>query len=667
MQFKISELPIGVTLPGTVRFPGSDDTDTKTYTTDQIRDYVLAAFSAGGDLDGVLSGVTVVGLRGRSVASTAPTGGQVLQWNAATAEWIPASLSSLAITGDIGGTIGAATVNKIQGSPISSTAPTIGQILKWDGTNWTPSAEAATSLAGDVTGAPGTNTVAKIQGRAVSSAAPSTGQALRWDGTAWLPAADNAVTLAGDVTGDNSTTSVVRIQGRSVAATAPMPGQAIRWNGTAWAPASDASITLAGDASGAVGSVTVTRIQGRNVSSSAPSSGWSLRWSGTAWTPSADPTLILSGDVTGNSFENVVTALRGRTVSNTAPTNNQVLRWNNTALQWQPSNETAVTSVSVGGDLNGTSGTATVVGLQGRTVSATAPTINQILRWNGTSWVPSTETATTSVTMGGDVTGGSASSTVVALRGRLLSTTAPSNNQVLRWNSAGSEWVPSNETTISSLSVGGDLSGSTASAAVIALRGYSITTGVPETGQFLVYDGTKYNLVNSLTVGGDLTGTNAAATVSKLQGTSLTVATPVTGRPLFFDGTSWKQFQTMTLMMSGENGRVGAGFSTTTGLHSTLHSIGSMAANVAVASTATTIDETKFCLVHTGGAVTFTLPSASSSTGRYYWIMNHGTSNITLNPAVKKSSGGTFNVVQPSYMALIISDGTDWRGGAIIV
>ncbi len=45
-------------------------------------------------------------------------------------------------------------------------------------------------------------------------------------------------------------------------------------------------------------------------------------------------------------------------------------------------------SAAVGGDLAGSSTSATVVAIQGRPVSATAPSAGQVLQWDGSAWVP---------------------------------------------------------------------------------------------------------------------------------------------------------------------------------------------------------------------------------------------------------------------------------------
>jgi len=100
-----------------------------------------------------------------------------------------------ALTGDVTasgtGSVNA-TVDALQGIAISSTAPTSGQVLEYNGTSWAPTALSSgiTALTGDVT-ASGTGsvraTVDALQGIAISSTAPTSGQVLEYNGTSWAP------------------------------------------------------------------------------------------------------------------------------------------------------------------------------------------------------------------------------------------------------------------------------------------------------------------------------------------------------------------------------------------------------------------------------------------------------------------------------------------------
>ncbi|MEL6557224.1 MAG: hypothetical protein AAFQ94_03515 [Bacteroidota bacterium] len=219
--------------------------------------------------------------------------------------------------------------------------------------------------AGDVTGDFANTLVVGIGGNAVSTTAPTTGQVLKWDGTEWVPSADdgqvytqgagidltgNVITnlgdvdatddltvssvAAGDVTGDFANTVVGGIRGNAVSTTAPTTGQVLKWNGTEWEPSADdgqvytqgTGIDLTGNVITNLGDVDATD----------------------------DLTIgsVAAGDVTGNFANTVVGGIRGNAVSTTAPTTGQVLKWNGS--EWEPSaDDGQVYTQGTGIDLTG--------------------------------------------------------------------------------------------------------------------------------------------------------------------------------------------------------------------------------------------------------------------------------------------------------------------------
>ena len=97
--------------------------------------------------------------------------------------------TSTDLTGDVVATKGIATVEKIQGIPVTATVPSIGQSLQFNGLTWAPTSG---SLSGDVSGNYSATKVEQIQGIPVAVTAPASGQLLSFNGVAWIPVSETA-------------------------------------------------------------------------------------------------------------------------------------------------------------------------------------------------------------------------------------------------------------------------------------------------------------------------------------------------------------------------------------------------------------------------------------------------------------------------------------------
>jgi hypothetical protein len=249
----------------------------------------------------------------------------------------------------------------------------------------------------------------------------------------------------------------------------------------------------------------------------------------------------LGGDLNGNNSSATapkVSGLQGRPVSSTPPVTGQVLTWNGTT--WIPSNNGIINLL---GDVNGTTAASVVVRLQGQPIASTVPGANQVLQYIGGTWTPSNLSGVP-VNIFGDVTGSTADATVVALRGVPLANTAPTNGQVLEYNSGTGDWTP---TTVSGLfTAGGDLSGTATDQTVIGIQGNPVksgTNGAAQDGYVLTWHNAtdQYELLPSggFTAGNDLSGTSTSQTVIGIQGKAVSNATPTTGQVLEYNGTEW--------------------------------------------------------------------------------------------------------------------------------
>jgi hypothetical protein len=145
------------------------------------------------------------------------------------------------------------------------------------------------------------------------------------------------------------------------------------------------------------------------------------------------------------------------------------------------------------GDLYGSFPSPNVGKLRGTTISTTAPTDGQVLTYaTATGWTPTTIAAS------GDLSGTYPAPSVVKLRGQTVSATAPTNGQVLTWVTA-TGWTPA---------------GAPAAAIAYATNTAAATVSVSTTGYSLI--GSRLSLAAGTWL------VNSTITVSHTTGTDLT-------------------------------------------------------------------------------------------------------------------------------------------------
>jgi hypothetical protein len=266
--------------------------------------------------------------------------------------------------------------------------------------------------------------------------------------------------------------------------------------------------------------------------------------------------ISLANDLGGTLTQPLVIGIQGRPVSNIAPITGQVIAWN--GIAWVPANVQGGGgggTIIFSGDLSGTTTIQEVIGIRGISVSAIAPTINQVLQYNGSSLVFATLPAG-SFTAGGDLSGTTTSQTVIRINGTTI-TTGGSTGQILQMTGAGAAGYAAVNLALAASITGvlpivnqanqtmsGAVGGNTG-ASTINLTGNAAITGVlPSANQAAqimggAVGGTTATSTISLTanasitgvlptanqasqtMGGDVSGTTASATVTKLQGNAV--------------------------------------------------------------------------------------------------------------------------------------------------
>lgn len=156
--------------------------------------------------------------------------------------------------------------------------------------------------------------------------------------------------------------------------------------------------------------------------------------------------VTLGGDVTGASGANTVTKIRNVTISSTAPTNGYVLTYNSGSTQWEPQAPSVTSSVTMGGDVTGASSACTVGKIQNIAVISGTPSDGQVLAYksSNTRW----EFGTMPSSLSGDATGLFASSKVEAISGNSGTVTVNSGCGTIAWVNSSITTKLSSTTTV---------------------------------------------------------------------------------------------------------------------------------------------------------------------------------------------------------------------------
>ncbi len=495
-------------------------------------------------------------------ATIAPTAtGQVLSWDNTNGKWI-LSTSSTILSGDVSGSSSNTTIAGTAGNNIVSAinnAATTSKILPAQITAGTPN-QVLTTSAGNVavwsTLPVGSGTVTNV-----ATGTGLTGGPITTTGTVAL--ANTAVTTGTYGTSTSVGQFTVDQQGRITAAS----NQAIAtaststtglltsadWN-TFNAKLGTTTIA-AGDLSGNLVSPTVAKIQGQNVSATAPSANQVLQFVGGVWTPStlagagtvtnvATGTGLTGGPITNSgtiSLANtaVTTGTYGTTTSVgqftvdqqgriTAASNQAIPTASNTvtglltSADWNTFNNKLSTVPPLGGDLSGTVTAASVDKIKGTSVSATAPTVNQVLQFVGGVWTPSTLAA------GGSVTN-------VATGTGLTGGPITNSGTISLANTAVTTGTYGSTTSVGQFTV--DQQGRiTAASNQVIPTASNTTTGLLTTADWNTFN-SKLSSIPAL--GGDISGTLSAVSVDKLKGNDISATAPSANQVLQFIGGVW--------------------------------------------------------------------------------------------------------------------------------